>query len=234
MPNNEQNISTLADSIKFGVNEILKNLHTCTPGIVESFDASTQLATIQPALKRIFKETQEEGDDILVEENLPKLINVPVIFPRGGGYSLTFPVKEGDECLILFCERAIDGWHQFGTVRKPNGRRFHSLTDAVAIVGLSSKPNKVPNYNADYTELKSDNESVIVTIQNDGEAKVYADTKITLDSPDVLITGNLTVEGDSILSETVTSNGKDISDTHTHTGSPTAPTGAQSNTGTPL
>lgn len=49
----------------------------------------------------------------------------------------------------------------------------------------------------------------------------------------VTIKGNLTVIGDTTLGATVTSNGKDISDTHTHVGSPSAPDGAQSDTGAP-
>lgn len=49
----------------------------------------------------------------------------------------------------------------------------------------------------------------------------------------VTIDGNLTVTGATTLSDTVTSNGKDISDTHIHSGSPTAPLGAVSDTGTP-
>ena len=45
------------------------------------------------------------------------------------------------------------------------------------------------------------------------------------------ITGDLEVSGSTTLSATVTSNGKDISDTHKHIGSPTAATGPVSNTG---
>jgi phage gp45-like len=48
------------------------------------------------------------------------------------------------------------------------------------------------------------------------------------------ITGDLTVTGASALGSTVTSGGTDISDTHTHEGSPTAPTGAVSPTGAPI
>lgn len=63
------------------------------------------------------------------------------------------------------------------------------------------------------------------------QANVTASESVTLDTPETTITGNLTVTGDTTLSSTVTSGGKDISDTHTHTGSPTAPSGPVSNTG---
>jgi hypothetical protein len=49
----------------------------------------------------------------------------------------------------------------------------------------------------------------------------------------VTITGNLTVTGSTVLAG-ITSNGKNVGDTHTHGGSPTAPTGPVSNTGVPV
>lgn len=48
------------------------------------------------------------------------------------------------------------------------------------------------------------------------------------------ITGNLTVDGDTTLGAVVTSGGKDISGTHAHIGSPTAPVGPVSPTGVPV
>lgn len=69
------------------------------------------------------------------------------------------------------------------------------------------------------------------------QANVTASESATFDTPEATFTGNvtidqnLTVTGNTTLSDTVTSNGKDISDTHTHVGSATAPTGAQVDTG---
>ncbi len=62
-------------------------------------------------------------------------------------------------------------------------------------------------------------------------ANVTATAAVNITSPLTTINGDLTVTGATALSATVTSNGKDISDTHTHTGSPTAPLGGVSNTG---
>lgn len=69
------------------------------------------------------------------------------------------------------------------------------------------------------------------------QANIMASESVNFDTPlatftgDVTIDNNLTVTGSTTLSSTVTSNGKDISDTHTHSGSPTAATGPISNTG---
>ncbi len=69
------------------------------------------------------------------------------------------------------------------------------------------------------------------------QANVTASESVTFDTPEATFTGNVTVDmdltvtGDTTLSSTVTSGGKDISDTHTHVGSATAPAGPQVNTG---
>lgn len=239
MGNKNPSLSTLASNIKQGIDSRLKDLHTSIPGIIESFDAEKQLASVQPALKRIFI-TQDGEKEILTPSDLPILINVPIVFPRGGGFSLTFPVKKGDECLLVFCERSIDNWHRTGGVQVPGAKRFHSLSDATAFVGLSSLVNKIPNYDGINTQLKSDDGKVEITLLTDGTISIKAETKVTVDAPDaeftgnVKISGNLEVVGNSTLSSTVTSNGKDISDTHTHDGSPTAPSGPKSPTGAPL
>jgi len=221
MSKHSSNISTLASNIEQGIRNILKDVHTSMPGIIETFDPVKQIASIQPAIKRIFK-TNDGDKEILTPTDLPILINVPIQFPRGGGFSLTFPVKKGDECLLVFCERSFDNWHKFGGVKEPGAKRFHSLSDATAFVGLSSLANKIPAYDETNVQLKKDDGSVELTLLADGNARLKADTKITLESPDVectanlKVSGNLEVIGDSTLSDTVTSNGKDISDTHTH------------------
>ena len=238
MANKNPSLATLASTIKSGIRGATKDLHTSMPGIVESFDPITQLASIQPAIRRIF--VMRDGDkEILTPTDLPLLINVPIIFPRGGGFSLTFPVAKGDECLLNFCERSIDNWHETGTVKIPGAKRFHSLSDAVAFVGLSSVPNKIENYSATDVQLKQDNGDAVITIKADGDIDLKAKTKLTLTCPDVetsanlKVLGNFEVTGTTTLGSTVTSGGKDISDSHTHVGSPTAPVGPISPTGVP-
>ena len=181
MANKNPSLATLAENIKQGVSNRIKELHTSMPGIVQSFDAEKQTASVQPAIRRVFI-TREGTDEILAPADLPILINVPVQFPRGGGFSLTFPVKKGDECLLVFAERSIDSWHKFGGVRDPSARRFHSLSDATAFVGISSLPNKVPNYDSNNTQLKKDDGTAVISVNNDSSIDVTADSNINVTS----------------------------------------------------
>jgi hypothetical protein len=83
-------------------------------------------------------------------------VDVPVIFPRGGGCTLTFPVKAGDECLLIFADRCIDFWWQNGGVQKPVDLRMHDLSDAFAIVGPQSQAHKISGISTSAAQLRTD------------------------------------------------------------------------------
>ena len=56
---------------------------------------------------------------------------------------ITYPIKEGDECILLFADREIESWFINGDVNPESHPRMHDLTDAVALFGIRSIPNMV-------------------------------------------------------------------------------------------
>lgn len=76
----------------------------------------------------------------------------------------------------------------------------------------------------------------VVVFHPSSGSKIHfkADGTIEITAPLTKVIGNFEVTGDSALGATVTSDGTDISNTHTHAGSSTAPTGAISDTGVPV
>lgn len=115
-----------------------ERVHTLLPGKIESFDAANNVADVQPTVDQLIP--QEDGSVLAVR--IAVLRNVPVVFPGGGGYRITFPVKAGDYCELHFQESSIDRWRSNGDVVAPqDGRRF-ALADAVCHVGL--QPNASP------------------------------------------------------------------------------------------
>ena len=114
------------------------------PGRIESFDAATQLARVTPLLK----EEYENDEGAAVIEALPVINNVPVFIPGGGTFVDTFPIVAGDECLLIFSDRSLDVWKERGGVVDPVSADRHTLTDAIALVGVRSKPNKATEYDA--------------------------------------------------------------------------------------
>lgn len=64
----------------------------------------------------------------------------------------SFPLKQGDECILLFSDREIESWFINGDVNPEGHTRMHDLTDAVVIVGIRSLP-KMINILADCLNL---------------------------------------------------------------------------------
>lgn len=148
------------------------DLHTTLPGFVVSFDAGAQTAKVRPAIQAIFR---AQG-----AVNLPDLVDVPVYFPSGGAFVLTFPVAAGDECLLSFSERAIDFWWQNGggsdglTPQLPAEYRTHDLSDAFALVGVSSKPRRISSVSTSDVELRARDGSALVSINPSGTIHLTA------------------------------------------------------------
>ena len=106
--------------------DILSSLHCALPGTVVSFDADSQTAVIQPAVKQKY-----EGRDIA----LPLLRDVPVFLP------VSFTVNPGDACLVIFADCDIDRWFETGGSEVPGSSRMHSLSDGFAFVGFRTRRN---------------------------------------------------------------------------------------------
>lgn len=127
--------STLAQLFNAVLTQRLTDVHTAMPARVEKFDAVKQVADCAPLLQA--KVETEAGFETV---SLPVVPNVPVVFPGGGDFRVTFPVKPGDVVLLVFSEASLDRWQAMDGVQPADGRRHH-LADAIAIPGLHSNKN---------------------------------------------------------------------------------------------
>lgn len=133
---------------------------TAMPGNIISFDASKRTVSVQPTLKA--KVQDETGAYTWVQ--LPVLVDCPVFFPSGGGGTLTFPIKTGDECLVVFGSRCIDSWWQLGGIQNQADLRMHDLSDGFAFVGVSSVPKVIPSISTTRPQFRSDDGAAYVEI----------------------------------------------------------------------
>ncbi|KAF1368537.1 Gp138 family membrane-puncturing spike protein [Yokenella regensburgei] len=227
----QQAMSALEDSIK-------NSLKVALPGIIQTFDAETVTAQVQPAIKGY--ETAPDGSQKSLL--MPVLVDVPVVFPRGGGCTLTFPVKAGDECLLVFADKCIDFWWQSGGVQEPVSGRTHHLGDAFAFVGPQSQAQKISGISTDAAQLRTDDGTAFVevaaggnvAVQTSGTLTANAEGGTTITSPEITLNGNVTINGnlsqgmgDSggtatmqgpiTVTHDVTAGGKSLT-THTHGG----------------
>lgn len=137
----------------------LIELHTAMPAVIESFDAATQTAKVNLSIKRVLKGGETTA--------ISPVINVPCVYPSAGGYSITFPVTAGDECLVVFSERAIDNWLQLGGQQDPAGSRIHAYNDAFAILGGKSFPNAVDAYSTNSLQIRNNAGTTYINVTND-------------------------------------------------------------------
>lgn len=194
---------------------------TALPGILDSFDATKMTAVVQPAIKGIFR--LKDGSSQVVQ--MPQCLDVPVFFPGGGGFTLTFPVKAGDEGLLVFSSRCIDAWWQNGGVQPQAEVRFHDLSDGFFFPGFRSVPRVLnPNVATDAVELRSDDRATFVQMKAGNILNVQADANTSVQmAPKVinLKAGNATINMSDteidITAATIKIGGK-VWATHSHSG----------------
>lgn len=122
----------LIDVIRAALAAGLGRVRTEIPARVVSYDATTQTITAQVVIRSRYLD--ENGDAVAY---LPKPVaNVPVVFPSGGGYAITWPLVAGDPVILVVCDRSIDEWKTTGQGdNTPAIPRRFDLSDAVAIPG---------------------------------------------------------------------------------------------------
>jgi hypothetical protein len=125
---------TLAQLIKQAIENRLLDVHTALIAKVESYDAEKQLANVSPVLKRRVRGM----DGGWVGEQLPVLCDVPVLFPRAGGFFISFPIQPGDFVQLVFNEVDIEEWLDETTPTIAHSQRF-TTQGAVAIPGIFSQ-----------------------------------------------------------------------------------------------
>jgi hypothetical protein len=210
-------------------------LWTAMPGSVVSFDA--EAVTVQVQLGLLGVVTDQTGRQSAV--SIPVLPDVPVIFPGGGGATLTFPVAAGDEVLVVFASRAIDAWWQSGGVQLPFEPRLHDLSDGFAILKPMSQARKIAAISTSTVQLRSDDGEAFVELDpashdinattpgaitaSAGGTATLRGAQIVLDGP-VRITGPLQLDETLVAAGNATFNGplidgrtgKDVGGAHAH------------------
>ncbi len=134
----------LAQLILDAIDSRLLDVHTSITGRVQTYNATKQVADVVPCVKRAYL----DADGGVVHEDLPVIPNVPVMWPRGGGFALHFPLKAGDHVELFFQEAAIASWRDTGDVCEPGDLRRHSLSYPIAIAGISQASKPIKNADA--------------------------------------------------------------------------------------
>lgn len=162
---------SLADVLKVAMEGFGRGLHVAMPGVVETYDETTQKADIKPQVQQLVIDL--DGNEELLE--LPVVPNVPVVFPRGGGYFVSFPLQKGDQVLLVICDRELNTWKSVGGDPEPKDPRQHALPDAVAIPGCYPFTDSLSEAHADNMALGKDGGAQI-HVKDNGEIHIGSES----------------------------------------------------------
>ncbi len=137
---------------------------TALPVRIEAYDAEKQTVKMTSVIKAT---TRDAETGKLERVELPNMEDVPVQFTGGGGATLTFPIKKGDEGIAIFSSRSIDAWHQSGGTQQQTSARMHDLSDAMFIPGIRSQTRKLKNVSSSSVQLRSDDDDAKTSITMD-------------------------------------------------------------------
>lgn len=188
---NKTRSGALAEVLASEQKTLNEQLRVALPGIIQSFDPDAVTAVVQPAIRYI----ERDNDGNKVTQDYPLLVDVPVVFPRGGGCTLTFPVKEGDECLVIFADRCIDFWWQSGGIQEPVDGRMHDLSDAFCIVGPQSQAKKISGISTTTAQLRTDDGTAFIEVAAGGDITATTAGNATINAPEIVLNGNVTING---------------------------------------
>lgn len=195
MPSMQDNFASIENVLESYQNELSAKIRVSLPGVIQSFDPENVTCDVQLSVNGV-----ENGQSV----KLPLLVDLPVIFPRGGGVTLTFPVKAGDECLVVFADRCMDFWWQNGDSQEPVDKRMHDLSDAFAMVGPQSQAQKISGISTTAAQLRTDDGAAFIELDPGSHAvNVTTTGKLTasalggteINSPEIVLNGNVTING---------------------------------------
>lgn len=146
-----------ADDTITGIDNLIarkiENIHTCLPAQIIAFDATTCLASVLPKVTFFASDGREM--------EYPVITGVPVFMPHAGNSQITYPVKVGDACLVVFAERSIDEWIGKGSNDNHDPRQY-DLTDGFCFVGMMP----AQNISAENVELINNGTRISLTPDN--------------------------------------------------------------------
>lgn len=218
--NREERLDDPEESLRLAMESQQAQIWTALPGVVAAVNLAAQTLSVQPTVQGSV--ASPDGAKQLV--NLPLLVDVPIVWPRAGGFALTFPIAAGDEVLVVFASRCIDSWWQSGGIGAPAEARMHDLSDGFAILAPTSQPKKLSGVSSTNVQLRDEAGTTYAEITPDGKARVVAATQIDVEAPTVNITGDLNVTGEMNLVGQLTQSGGSMTiggvvfGTHKHTG----------------
>lgn len=197
----KEHIDDPQESTRAALDGLQGKIWTTIPGIVQSFDPVAITISVQPAIQGRTK----SKDGVWSNNNLPLLVDVPVVWQGGGGYWHTYPIEKNDEAVIYLSARDFSAWWQQGGVQPVIDYRMHDLSDGFAIVGPQSQPRAIKNISTTTTQLRDSAGTNYIELDKGGIINLVAN-QIFLKGAHVYTSDNLSA-GNGASGSFTTTNG---------------------------
>lgn len=121
------------EDVREVIDDRLRRVNTCMPGIIQTYDATKREATVTPQVDDYYS----DGEKLV----LPVLTGVPVVQLTTATAGIVLPIATGDPVVVFFTQRSIDRWLSTGNRDASDDGRMHAMSDAIAIAGLQPFTN---------------------------------------------------------------------------------------------
>jgi hypothetical protein len=168
---------SLAGSLRLAFNKLMQEVNGMLPARVIKYDRDENRVQVQLLITIV----TTDGSQV----DRQQVASLPVLLLGGGGFFLSFPIKEGDLGWVLANDRDISNFLQSYANAPPNTYRKFSFSDGLFI----------PDIMRGYTIAGEDDENAV--LQNlDGTIKIsLSETTIKITAPTVIVDGLLDAQG---------------------------------------
>lgn len=194
-----QFLDVIAESLRFGLIAQVQTFNAGPPATVDVLACVKELAMWN-------QNAGQDGQPVQIQTKpvkLPLLTGVPVMLLGAGGWTATFPIQQGDECVVLFMDTAFDSWLQAGgTDNNPISQRRHSLSDGIAIFGIRNNKRGLSSYSTSSMQIRSDDGSVAVDLTSNQITMTAPNVQINASSTATIQADTINIEGSSAVNIT--------------------------------
>lgn len=175
----EPDLTTVLKSV---INKVGLELNCVRVGIIQSFNPDDLTAEVLIANKKSLG---------LNKNGTQKTRNYAVITAKICYCCpfITYPIAQGEECILLFNDRELESWFISGEIQPEAYQRMHDLTDCIAIVGLRSLA-KMITIMADTLHVFYGNSDV----QIKSDSITANTTEVSINAPTITASGTLTAQ----------------------------------------
>lgn len=161
------------------------NLNKLLPAQVVNYDRTKNLATVQPMI--MFVDTNDQ------QHMRGQVANVPVVSLGGGGFTINFPLQNGDFGWLLAADRDVSQFLQNMKASAPNTLRTHSFSDSWFIPDVF-RQYTINSADANAMVIQSLDGTTRISIRA-GEIDITAPTTVKVTTPNAVFSQNVQITG---------------------------------------